>query len=277
MISDIIGQTIFAAKWTVRRTRVVLRRFRRRGGGLPRAVIIGAQKAGTSFLFDALSTHPSVATSFVKETHFFDWEFNQGEAYYRAHFPPQDERLLIEGTPYYLFHPLVPERVCETLPGCRFICVLREPVARAYSHYLMERARGYEHRTFEQAIARELASWQRWESAVVEGTRFHWDHSRHVYLRRGLYAEQLQRWFKSVGRDRILILGNAAMRRNPSRTFDSVCRFLDISPGMIKLDEVHSVSTRGSPMEETTRCRLDNWYVDSNNKLEELLGSLPDW
>lgn len=277
MSSNIIGQAISATKWTARRTRVSCRRLRKQKGGLPHAVIIGAQKAGTSFLFDALSTHPSIAASFVKETHFFDWEFSQGEAYYRAHFPAQDDRFLIEGTPYYLFHPLVPERVHEVLPGCRFICVLREPVARAYSQYLMERARGYENCTFEQAIERELASWQKWQSAVINGERFHWSHARHTYLHRGLYAEQLQRWFKHVGFDRILILGNAAMRRNPLKIFDSVCHFLGISPGMINLDEVRSVSTEGLPMEQATRRRLDDFFVDPNNKLEQLLGSLPDW
>ena len=54
---------------------------------LPDVVILGAQRGGTTSLFDWLATHPSVAPSTTKEVHYFDRHYANGERWYRAHFP----------------------------------------------------------------------------------------------------------------------------------------------------------------------------------------------
>ena len=55
-----------------------------------------------------------------------------------------------EASLYYLFHPLVPQRVAEHLPQVKLIALLRDPVGRAYSHYQHEVARGFETPSFEE-------------------------------------------------------------------------------------------------------------------------------
>src|SRR5262249_13344047 len=113
---------------------------------LPGLVILGAQKAGTTSLFNYLSAHPQVRSPTNKEVHYFDLNFARGPTWYRAHFPKRsdtsleqddirDEQITLDASPYYLFHPAVPERLKTTLPQAKFIVMMRNPVDRAYSHY----------------------------------------------------------------------------------------------------------------------------------------------
>jgi hypothetical protein len=81
---------------------------------LPDFIIIGAQKGGTTSLYDYLTQHPDVEASVRKETHYFTFRYRYGARYFRAHFPRRraDGRATLTGeaTPYYLFHPLAPAR-----------------------------------------------------------------------------------------------------------------------------------------------------------------------
>ena len=124
----------------------LLRRRTSRLRILPRYLIIGAQKSGTTTLYEYLNQHPAVARSFIQEVHFFDLNFARGLEWYRAHFPTYLRREYVrsrrrmelitgEASAYYLFHPLVCARVRETLPDVRLIVVLRDPVERAWAHY----------------------------------------------------------------------------------------------------------------------------------------------
>ena len=65
---------------------VELRLRIRQPRSLPDAVIIGAQKSGTSSLQGYLVQHPCVVPPLRKEMHYFDLNYSRGEAWYRAHF-----------------------------------------------------------------------------------------------------------------------------------------------------------------------------------------------
>src|SRR5262245_24800191 len=79
---------------------------------LPNAIILGAQKAGTTTLFNLLADHPLVLTSCTKEVHFFDLNQARGLDWYRAHFPLVGRfkelasgglhPVILEASPYYL-------------------------------------------------------------------------------------------------------------------------------------------------------------------------------
>jgi hypothetical protein len=61
-----------------------------------------------------------------------------------------------EATPYYIFHPLVPDRVYKLFPNVKLIVLLRNPVDRAWSHYHHEVRGGFEQLSFEEAILSKL-------------------------------------------------------------------------------------------------------------------------
>jgi hypothetical protein len=113
---------------------------------LPSLVIAGAQKAGSTALFGYLLAHPLVAAAARKETHFFDRHFQKGLGWYLAHMPPLAAgnprgALTAEATPSYALGVGTPRRLAAALPEARFILLLREPAARAYSEWNMKARR----------------------------------------------------------------------------------------------------------------------------------------
>ena len=118
-------------------------------------ILLGAQRAGTTSIHSHLGKHPGVYLSKTKEIHYFDNYQEQGLGWYRSHFPTRGwvegrsrelgyEKVIGEGTPYYLFHPEVPSRIHEAIPSARLVVLLRNPVDRALSHFRHERRNGSE-------------------------------------------------------------------------------------------------------------------------------------
>jgi hypothetical protein len=82
--------------------------------GMPSALIIGAQRSGTTSLFQYLARHPDVLPPLGKEIHYFDFHYARGINWYRGRFPYSHRlrrgALNLDASPYYLMHPLVPVR-----------------------------------------------------------------------------------------------------------------------------------------------------------------------
>eukprot|EP01104_Vermistella_antarctica_P007797 TRINITY_DN1918_c1_g1_i2.p1 TRINITY_DN1918_c1_g1~~TRINITY_DN1918_c1_g1_i2.p1 ORF type:complete len:453 (-),score=67.67 TRINITY_DN1918_c1_g1_i2:376-1734(-) len=110
-----------------------------RFGCLPNYLVLGAMKAGTTFLDRYLQKHPQVVHH-QKEIGFFNWRFREGFAWYARHFSvfPYDDsspRFVGESTPFYLNSPFVADRVLQTIPDVKLIMTLRNPTNRALSQY----------------------------------------------------------------------------------------------------------------------------------------------
>jgi hypothetical protein len=108
---------------------------------------------------------------------YFTLYFDRGERWYRAHFLTKHHKVksgisvVFEATPNYLLDPRCAERAASTLPGARIIVLLRDPVERAFSHYLHNRRLGHESLTFAEAIAQEQA---RTAEARIRPSHFQW-------------------------------------------------------------------------------------------------------
>src|SRR5690349_3699828 len=171
---------------------------------LPDFLIIGAQRGGTTSLYNYLQAHPNIHSASIKEVHFFDRKFQKGVHWYRAHFPMRLTKVYAgrfrhegfvtgEASPAYLFHPQVPERIARLLPRVKLIVLLRNPVDRAYSQYYHTLQLGYETLTFEEAIAAEeerIAG----EREKISQDEYYQSHAfkHQSYLSRGIYVDQLQ-------------------------------------------------------------------------------------
>src|SRR5215208_1619718 len=209
-------------------------------GSLPDFVIIGAQKGGTSFLYYLLTRHPIVEPAARKELHFFDQPelFDNGAEWYRRCFPrlgSKDGQRSITGeaTPYYLFDPPVAKRMAEIVPNAQLIALLRNPVDRAYSHYQMQVKRGTEPRTFEEAIEQQNSS----------------------YVSRGIYVDQLLRWFEFFGKEQMLILKSEDFFERPVETLKVVLTFLDLpdwQPEPSELQQRRHTGTYRQKMDPST-------------------------
>ncbi|KAJ1384237.1 P-loop containing nucleoside triphosphate hydrolase protein, partial [Ochromonadaceae sp. CCMP2298] len=109
----------------------------------PDLYLLGAPKCATTSLFDLLTKHTGVCRAYEKEVHYFDSDlhYKAGPQYYADHFwKPKCHKKYIDATPNYLDSAAARARMVESfradeLPRKKFIVVLREPVARAYSWY----------------------------------------------------------------------------------------------------------------------------------------------
>ena len=247
----------------------------------PDFIVIGVQKGGTSSMYRYLESHPGLKLSYRKQLHFFDKNPHKGMGFYLASFPLRAGNNAYktgEASPFYIYHPHVPQRILDALPETKIIAMLRNPIDRAYSHYVMKVDQGWEKTpTFEEAIDLEQqrisADYQR----MVEDPSFYSNDVRNFsYLTRGHYYEQLKRWFDIYDRDQILVLNSEAFFADPMAGLRKVYDFIGISDYQPKDLKVHNQRFY-SPMEAETRERLRQYYLPHNKKLYTLLGEQYDW
>jgi hypothetical protein len=268
-----------------------LDRLRLATGGLrvlPDFIIIGAQKGGTSSLYHYLAQHPDVAPAFRKEVHYFDWAYRRGEQWYRANFPTAAYRAAFqamtrrrlavgEASPYYLYHPHVPGRVKALLPQVKLIALLRDPVERTVSSYQHQLRKGRETLTLTAALDQEperLAA----ESIRVEAEEsYNSDAHRHFsYLARGMYAEQLERWFAVFPREQCLVLHSQDFFEHTEAVFTQVLDFLGLRhwhPAQYRRFN----AAEYDPIDAAIRDRLVAHFAGPNQRLYELLGRDFGW
>ena len=130
---------------------------------LPNFLMIGAQRAGTSLLHQILMSHSDIyLPRHRKEIHYFDRYYTRGALWYESYFPSECDALsysaIGEATPDYLCHPDALSRIYTTLPICRFLVILRNPVERAYSWYNYCRRNYNIKSTFRRFIAEDLTA-----------------------------------------------------------------------------------------------------------------------
>jgi hypothetical protein len=273
-----------AVKTGVKRLRRGVAQATRKWRALPDYLILGTQKGGTTSLHNYLCGHPDVATPTRKEIHYFSYNLDKGPAWYRGHFATnaylramsrfRGRRPLCGDTsPDYLFHPHAARRAFELVPEARLIILLRNPADRAFSHYRHRVRKGMEHRSFEAAIAEELAL-----ASVDDGTLREdaWydslEHAKLSYVTRGLYARQLRRWFAVFPRERFLILRSEDFFADPRAVYANVLEFLGLrqwQPGDMRK---YNFFNESEPVPATTRNELENFFNPHNRELTELIG-----
>lgn len=162
---------------------------------LPDFLVIGALKCGTTSLHNLLGAHPDVFTpSGVKEISYFAYDGGEEPGFpvrartlreYARFFDAADDHQIVgEVSPTYLASPVAPYKIARERPQARLIAVLREPVARAYSHYLMTVRAG--RRRFDPA---EL-----------------FDDAAETYVRRSFYADDLSRFLDRFDEDQVKVV-----------------------------------------------------------------------
>jgi hypothetical protein len=255
---------------------------------LPDFLLIGAQKAGTTSLYSYLAAHPGVRPAARKEVHYFDVNYARGEDWYRAMFPTERalggagaagrRSITGEASPYYLFHPLAAERAAQLVPDARLIVLLRDPVERAWSHYLHEVAAGRETLSIEDALDAESSRLAGAEDAIRSGqpiepiTR----HRNFSYTARGRYADQIRVWRSHFPAEAFVFVDAAVLFAEPNRAWQQVVDFLDLDQAAQPRFDVHNRGS-GAPLDPGVHDRLAAEFEAPNRDLEKLLGMTLSW
>lgn len=117
-------------------------------------LIVGAAKSGTTTLFDYLIQHPSIFMPQNKEPWFFTFDnisreeiiskkqviVNDVEQYTQLFYSANKDQIKGEASTVYLYKPCDTikniKKYCDRFSFLKIIIILRNPIERAYSHYL---------------------------------------------------------------------------------------------------------------------------------------------
>lgn len=203
---------------------------------VPDFIIVGAQKSGTTSLHHILDNHPQVFIP-KDEIYYFDiddiqqhydffihlknqqrWtyfdyekEFDTYFEWYTHHFEgAQAGQLIGEDSTTYLASPVAPERIAKLLPNAKILIMLRDPVARAYSHYwhLVESRRAVYN--FEESIQYQPEN----------------------ILQRGRYKRQIDHFMANIPPSQIKVILFEHFIKNIQSVTDEVCTFLGLDESL---------------------------------------------
>ncbi|MGK2941782.1 MAG: sulfotransferase [Immundisolibacter sp.] len=232
----------------------------------PQVFLIGAQKAGTTFLANLLGAQPGVCVARPKEPDFFTRHRERGLDWYRDCFPTTEGRLLLDASTSYSAAPLagygsagddprsryagVPIAIHAVAPAARFIYLVRNPAARVHSAYWHGVRTGNETLPIETALATDS-----------------------TYLRTSDYLGQLRLYLEYFPREAFLILRFEDLVREPLAVLEAACDFLGLArPLALPPDSGHNRSYvyRG-PLQ-----RIDR-YLGGGGGLGRLFKRLRPW
>jgi|SRR3984893_6120544 sulfotransferase family protein len=237
-------------------------------------ILAGAQKSGTTALHYFLNKHPAITMGDQQEMHFFDNdEFFAGTVDYdllHRHFP-RVARSTIAGecTPSYLYWKPAAERIWQYNPKIKLLVLLRNPIDRAFAHWNMQRFKGREPLDFLEAVKEEkirIAG-----APPIEARRF-------AYVDRGLYAQQLERFFQFFPRERVKVMKFEDFQTQQRETLDSIFSFLGLKPLAAIRSRDRNVVPYERAMNWEEKVFLFNNFANDIAKLEQLLGwDCSDW
>ena len=255
---------------------------------LPSFIIIGAQRCGTTSLYDYLSNHPQIIPSPVKELFYFDDYYTRPINWYKSFFPTEKqkeklERDLVarvitgEASPSYFFHPYAARRIKETLPQVKLILVLRDPIERAYSHYNHIKRLNREPLSFEEALQKELERITPDIEKLAKDEFYKADQRRdYSYLTRGYYAKQLTEWYKHFPKEQLLVVQSEEFYKDTPRVYNEIVEYLGLNSYTLPVFEAKN-ALKYAKMAPETKEKLKAYFAPKNEELYELLGKRFDW
>jgi Sulfotransferase domain len=219
----------------------------------PDFIIIGAPKAGTTALHDALVNHPQLYLSPVKEPKFFlcdgqppdpagqrgpgdahsarEWVWRP-EEYQQLFAAAPPGTLTGESTPLYLRDHAAHQRIRDQVPSVKLIAVLRDPVDRAYSNWTHLWCDGLE------PVADFVTACRLEPERVAQGWAPFWR-----YLELGRYGEQLEHLYQLFPTEQVHLLRYRELVDSPRQSLDRICRFLGVRTGLLHQVPSSNVST----------------------------------
>lgn len=252
---------------------------------MPTFLLMGAMKAGTTALYQALDQHPDVFMAPVKEPNFFAFaneppsfeapldQHPQGINHKTISDPAAYEALFEDAHPDQargeashttLYWPEAPANVERYAPEARLVAILRNPIERAYSEFLHFVRDGHEpHSDFASAL-----------DAEPERIDANWAFGR--YVDRGRYYQQLRRYYERFDEEQIRVYLFEEFRKDPQTVLRDLYSFIGVDPSFTPaLDR--RVNKSGVP-----RSRLVQQVISSLQPLRSALDpvlpqALIDW
>jgi hypothetical protein len=189
--------------------------------------IVGAPKAGTTSLYHYLNEHPEIVMSRQKETDYFsDEDLQKQELYYGKNrintlekyhslFQNADQKKTGEASVSYLFYEDVPQKIKAYNSNGKIIIMLRNPVDRAFSHYLMDYRLGLISKSFESILENKKKD--------IKAALFY-----QQYIELGQYFGQVKRYIEKFGKENVTIIFYYDFKNHVAKEVQKVYEFLGV-------------------------------------------------
>ncbi|GAB5539894.1 MAG: hypothetical protein Salg2KO_19970 [Salibacteraceae bacterium] len=245
----------------------------------PAFFIVGFQKCGTTSLYDTIMAHPDVVPGVMKENNILAEKAERLNEF-KLCFPiKQKGKITGDASHLHTWMPYGLERIKEHYPSAKIIVIMRDPVARAFSHFNMDHKIGYlpEKLSFDQIINLEMTLRENILSGSVDdvyqnlklyGNRYGWPLSRGIY---STYIEKIQ----ALNLEFLPLF-----MEDLSTDHDGVCQTVF---SFLQLDQITipaKVKNKGvyqSSLNKETEDRLRTFYEPHNKRLEQLLDKPLPW
>jgi hypothetical protein len=205
----------------------------------PNFFIVGAAKAGTTSLYYYLNEIRGVYMSKVKEPYYFSPHYVQRypgetvtdkEEYLRLFENTSSYIAVGEASPSYLWDPDSPKLIHQAVPNARIIILLRDPIERAYSHYMMDVKFGAHDRksSFYHDLMRGYKSQEKAYGISP------------LYVELGMYSKQVKRYFDQFGRQQVKVIIYEEFIQHPEETVNDVLAFLEVNHTVTAIRKQHN-------------------------------------
>ena len=200
--------------------------------------IVGAPKSGTTSLHYYLNNHPEVLMSSLKEPDYFsnkeimdqklyykDPNINTLNEYHNLFLDRKDERLLGESSVSYLFYPEVSSRIKKYNKNAKIIIMIRNPIERALSHYLMDFRLGFIGEKFQDIFN------------LQKGAHFQ------QYFLLGNYYPQIKRYIDKFGKTNVHIIKYSDFKKQSKEEVRKVFKFIGVdSEVKVNIENIYNSS-----------------------------------
>jgi hypothetical protein len=202
----------------------------------PTFLIIGVTKGGTTALYHQLMEHPSVFMTSQKEARYFAYDPVLAplrdlpgqpktpktlEEYQALFTDVKDGQAAGDASPIYMNSPIAAERIHAYNPGMRLIAVLRHPVERAYSEYMMMLNWGIMPiRPFSKMFRECILTNPSWRNEPFTA----------YGCITSLYHDNLSKYYKLFPREQILVLKHEDLLKDADASFEKIFRFIGVDP-----------------------------------------------
>lgn len=174
----------------------------------PLIICVGAQKAGTSWLYKCLEEHEDICAASGKETNFFLQSNTQTDLDYKKLFSHcQNPTWFFESSPLYLYDKMTPNHVLNYDQNVKVIIILRNPVARTISHY--------RHLYNNKKISNG--------TGILEAVE-----QFPELLSNSTYKENVNNYIEVFKRSNVMVLNFEEISKNPQGVIDKVAAFCEI-------------------------------------------------
>jgi hypothetical protein len=261
---------------------------------LPAFLIVGTMKSGTSSLANYLNLHPEIYIPSM-EIHFFerDSNYQKGIEWYESFFSRKKKKIMEKGydwylkyikksqekfflvnnnklkendsaiifgekTPTYSYSIKAAERIALHLPDVKLIWIFRNPVNRAYSHYLYNYSNGATLLSFDDIL-----------KIGGKSKNYHLGVDICDYLEMGIYSDQIRTYLEYFNKSKMYFLLFEEFIKNPVESIQNIYKFLNIDY-KIKLPPSLKINVTKLPKSNYPLWVLRSLYHKLTNTLGDL-------